>query len=677
MQTVVNRNKVVNQSSGQERNFTIEASPKMFNILSKQIYSNNVLAVVRELSTNAWDAHKMVGKEHIPFDVCLPNQSNPTFYIRDYGPGLSENDVENLYTSYGKSTKDSSNDAIGCFGLGSKSPFAYNDQFTVESVYNGEKSIYTAFKDTDGMPKITKLCSSKTNEPTGLKVSIAVNTKDYGRFAAEATNVYENFVVIPNFVNTKPVLNKPTYLIKKDKYGIIKGRLASTRIIMGQIAYPIEMPDISKFSEKQRIVLRSGVNMFCNIGDVSLTVSRESLEYDSKTVTTILSIVNHIIQDATTDLNNTIDSYKSLYDVRCNLRKHLDNFCGISGLFAISDVVYKGQKVFPNGHTQIALNGQEGFELIDVGIKRSNNISYINFPVENKYVFIDDKIGMSKVRFAKFNNQQVRYIAITGDVTKFLETIGTTEQIYELSSTLAKKPVAKRNGQINTYVFKKGCYYDSDRWKKEIVDLSQYKYYVLESKGVIYYLDAKGEQVDIGGGKAIDKFIEEFKISDKILKIAPKYEDKLTSAGLTMFYDDLVKYFKKEEAKLPNWQDEVMKEFVGYNASLAELVGLVSTKYKWIEGEKYLNLIPKSQNIKIAKSIHELYIMLYGESIARIKAQNLQTELEKQYKAIFNKFPLLFVTNYWDNYEVNLSVCKKKLDNCVKYIEAIEKGVIV
>ena len=104
--------------------FNIAQTSKMFKILSDSLYSDKIMAVIRELSTNANDSHISAHNED-PFKVTLPTNANPSFTIRDFGTGLSQQDMENLYTTYGASSKNDSNDFTGCLGLGSKSPFAY------------------------------------------------------------------------------------------------------------------------------------------------------------------------------------------------------------------------------------------------------------------------------------------------------------------------------------------------------------------------------------------------------------------------------------------------------------------------------------------------------------------------------------------------------------------------
>ena len=133
---------------GSESAFVIKASPLAFAIMSSNLYSDKIKAIVRELSCNARDAHVAAGKEDVPFDIHLPTYADPTFYIKDYGTGLSKeqiagdhdehgNFVPGLYQTFFDAPKDKTNDMIGCLGLGSKTPFAYARQFTVESRYNG------------------------------------------------------------------------------------------------------------------------------------------------------------------------------------------------------------------------------------------------------------------------------------------------------------------------------------------------------------------------------------------------------------------------------------------------------------------------------------------------------------------------------------------------------------
>jgi sensor histidine kinase regulating citrate/malate metabolism len=121
--------------------FTIAANASMFRILSDGLYSNKIKAVIREVSCNAYDANVDAGNGDVPIVVHLPNDLEPFFSIKDSGPGLNPEQMVDIYTQYGNSTKTDNNNAIGCLGLGSKSPFSYIDSFTVISVTRKPKYV--------------------------------------------------------------------------------------------------------------------------------------------------------------------------------------------------------------------------------------------------------------------------------------------------------------------------------------------------------------------------------------------------------------------------------------------------------------------------------------------------------------------------------------------------------
>src|SRR5438309_316787 len=107
-----------------ETSYRIKQDPRAFKILSAHIYSNKILAIIRELSSNAYDAHVAAGTAHLPFNVHLPNALEPHFSIRDFGTGLDRDSILHIYTTYFESTKTDTNEQIGCLGLGSKTPFS-------------------------------------------------------------------------------------------------------------------------------------------------------------------------------------------------------------------------------------------------------------------------------------------------------------------------------------------------------------------------------------------------------------------------------------------------------------------------------------------------------------------------------------------------------------------------
>ena len=86
--------------------------------LLRNNYSNTILATIRETYANAVDANKENNLSPELIEVKSPTSLDQTFSVRDYGCGLSRDQVFNLYSKFGKSTKRGSDLSIGGFGIG-------------------------------------------------------------------------------------------------------------------------------------------------------------------------------------------------------------------------------------------------------------------------------------------------------------------------------------------------------------------------------------------------------------------------------------------------------------------------------------------------------------------------------------------------------------------------------
>jgi len=282
--------------------FKIQASAKAFEILSSNIYTNKVRAVVREYNCNAYDAHVAAGNGE-SWDVHLPTRLEPHFSVRDYGTGLSDEQVREIFTTYFHSTKTGSNDFVGALGLGSKSAFSLVDSFSVVSYYNGTKNDYSCYRDEYGEPQVALLCSTDTDEPNGIEVSMTVNGRE-DDFEDEAVNVFKYFDQLPN-INNKDVVRQVT--LAKDDYkfvcdeGSFNTGYGSLYARMGNVAYKIP-------NEYQNSL--SGFINF-NIGDLSFNAGREELSMDDSTKT----ILKARVQQVTDNLAQTV--YDKLEEEQC------------------------------------------------------------------------------------------------------------------------------------------------------------------------------------------------------------------------------------------------------------------------------------------------------------------------------------------------------------------------
>jgi hypothetical protein len=337
-----------------ESNYKIDATAKAFAILSDGLYSNKILAVVRELSTNAYDSHIAAGCPEKPFDVTLPTSLDHEFAIRDYGTGLNKEDCMSLYTTYFRSDKTDSNDAVGCLGLGSKSPFAYTEQFMVESFHNGNHMTFSAYKNENDEPVFALLSEQSTDEPNGLKVSFATDSSDTFAFKHEAGNVWKYFVTTPNTNIDIEIDSQGDAVMSGDDWKICNKAnrgYAKNEVIMGQIAYELDADQFD--GEVYDLLWRGyGLIIYANIGDVDITPSRESLSYNSRTKEFVHNKIKSILEEISTQTQQYIDDSPTLWDARLAWIGVSKSMGGVQTIReAVGEIThYKNQELFLKDH---------------------------------------------------------------------------------------------------------------------------------------------------------------------------------------------------------------------------------------------------------------------------------------------------------------------------------------
>jgi len=327
----------------------IKINRQSFKILYGDLYSDKIRAVVRELSTNAHDSHVFAGKSDVPFEIHLPNELEPFFYVRDFGTGLSPEQVcgekDGIYITFCDSNKIHSNDATGCLGLGSKSPLTYTDNFSVESNYNGVKYSYAMFLDEEGQPCIAPLGQCDTTEPNGLKVEFGVKEKDFEEFYGKVADVLSWFKVRPNVVGKVDFeFNEREYLRKTDRYGIHKERQEESRVVMGNVAYPVRSGDFyHKLDDIERAVVEYGVDLFVEIGEVEFVPSREKLSYTDKTIAAVRDRLADAIKSIREELETQVLAQPSVWAARRMLHDIKHSILG--KVRSLGTVEYHGKEI--------------------------------------------------------------------------------------------------------------------------------------------------------------------------------------------------------------------------------------------------------------------------------------------------------------------------------------------
>ena len=336
------QNEAILSNVGEIGDFKIKASAKAFNILSSGLYANKIRAIIRELSCNAVDSHVAAGKSATPFDVHLPNTLEPHFSIRDYGTGLSHEQVTQIYTTYFESTKTASNEFIGALGLGSKSPFSYTDNFTVTAIQNGRKGIYSAFINGNGVPSIALMMSEETDEPAGVEVKFSVNDRwDFDKFTQEARFVYRYFKLRPA-ISDGTVFQEPAYETENIIPGVHSVSNNRSIAVMGNIGYPIDVPNADKSLGNLCSLLNCGLEMHFGIGELDFQASREGLSYIPQTIEAIKRKLEAVNSALTVVLAKEADAVENKWLRALFLKKKREN-----GLWSNAVAKYAANTKFP------------------------------------------------------------------------------------------------------------------------------------------------------------------------------------------------------------------------------------------------------------------------------------------------------------------------------------------
>lgn len=294
---------------GETRRFTMKADGWLFRNLMGGLYSDKIGSTLREIVSNAVDAHAMAKTPEAVVKVQLPSAFDPTFSVRDFGPGMDEEFVMDLYTCVGHSEKRGTNSATGMFGLGSKSPFAISDSFEVWTYQDGVRTQYNTYYDVDGTPAIKIMGRYQTDEPNGTLVRVPVSNDNIRAFE-EALHknsfaYYDKNIEFSRKLNghaeeTMAVIKRSVVEFVPGLFQLVVGETDSRGrsyrggmfIRQGTAIYPLEENQLgydAYTSDRRKIMVMlqkddSAVLFDVPIGTLSVTPSREAISYDAPTI---------------------------------------------------------------------------------------------------------------------------------------------------------------------------------------------------------------------------------------------------------------------------------------------------------------------------------------------------------------------------------------------------------
>lgn len=335
----------------------------------RTMYSDPVGAVVREYSANAVDAHRYAGTPEKAFDLHVPSLDEPYISWRDYGPGLSDEDLKKKLLGYGASGKRGSNLDIGGFGIGAKCGYAVSDQFTFTSYFGGKRTVWHCYLNEDGDSKSDKISCEDSVEPTGIAVNIPVRLDSLQKFEEAIGNAFLFYRTRPNIIGPGHVKTRVNRTLPKPfmhgnftmtdrsgneaeiKWEAIKdpdfsdrvsrhdsvSNLAFTRVVMGGVSYPINLESVGGGFENNEGFLRRVV-LTAPVGFFKLAPSRESLTYNTSVCGILTKLFNAVLETASSSVEKEIVNPSNTCRRRSDLYGSLISLLG-SGTKKLEDML--------------------------------------------------------------------------------------------------------------------------------------------------------------------------------------------------------------------------------------------------------------------------------------------------------------------------------------------------
>lgn len=297
-------------------------------ILRSKLYKNPIEAICRELSANCLDAHKEIGKLDLPIEIVLPNSFKSEIAFRDCGIGIDPERMENIFLNYGESSKRQTNDQIGGFGLGAKTPFSYVDCFTIQTLSSDRiKRTYNAIIDEsqEGRCLLMNSIAASENEPTGTTITIPVKREDYKAFTEAVIKFTKYWEVRPKLSGQTPIPEYPKMncLLSGSSWKIFDQQslftnshfdnLSGLIVVISGVPYEIDLTQLeySNSTLDLRRLRELGLHLYVPNGELTIAASRDSLYFDPETKQKLKAIINVALSEIVDKLLEKINEFET------------------------------------------------------------------------------------------------------------------------------------------------------------------------------------------------------------------------------------------------------------------------------------------------------------------------------------------------------------------------------
>jgi len=272
-------------------------------------YARPIDAIVREVASNCFDSHreaKIIPKmsdeqlnalgytgdldslrshfskwkdRDIEIELVSPQKLGDvdrSIIFRDFGVGISPSRMKNIMTKFFSSTKRATDEFIGAFGLGSKSPLGYTNAFQMNTWFFGKRYEYLIHSGS-AAPRLELLGVYDDVRINGTKVIVPIeNESDYNDFrSAVKTQLryFDGLTIKGIQIENSTVYRGKNFVYRNDD------SVGQMHICFGKVYYPLDLDaaGISFYREGS-----CPIGLYFDIGELPVVWNRESIEYTVK-----------------------------------------------------------------------------------------------------------------------------------------------------------------------------------------------------------------------------------------------------------------------------------------------------------------------------------------------------------------------------------------------------------
>ena len=404
----------------------LDSAQVLMQMLSKNLYSDAIGSTIRECASNALDSHRRAGCDK-PIVVSFKRNTKADIFefgVEDFGIGLDAEDVVNIISKYGKSTKRDSNTELGMMGLGFKAPLAYSSSFYFVCRKDGIERKYMMYEGED-TNSIDLLYETPTTECNGVKVIVPVPYHDRYNFVNKTKEQLAYFESVYFDFDSSIGGISNDFVIYRAEHFQFSGLSTNSymHLCLDNVSYPIDWDKLGISRINIPIALRFSLN-----DGLFPTPNREALRYTKEAKETIINKLKEVANVYMDKFNETIedsDDINAVLDFYSERNRTIYDFVGGKGKIYIDELL-------KHATTPMAQPKITGVEKLDLERVAEKLKGYMLGEYHLKYRYSNGRFTDAKNYYSNVLhiNDFKKDRGNSGDVYVFTETLTVQKKNY-------------------------------------------------------------------------------------------------------------------------------------------------------------------------------------------------------------------------------------------------------